>query len=203
MKITKIDIKPKLGINNKYVAEAAEHINKVIMETIGTTAFTEKDKDNIVSHFERELESCEPSIRDNLELLDVPAEYSNLSEITGTNTGVIAYKNCDYLLICNWGSTDQSTDRSFERSFDISIPYFFSTHSSFGLMGSQERLTAEYIGDCDNIYKDAKDFKDYKYIFIYGDIKLDESFSKTRGKKYHIYVNDELRVAIYAPDGWD
>ena len=65
IKISNIYVDPKFGINDKDVADAAEYINKGIMEAIGSTAFTERDKDNIVEHFERELESCEPHIRDN------------------------------------------------------------------------------------------------------------------------------------------
>lgn len=186
MKISKIDVKPKFGINDKYIAEAAEHINKVIMEAIGTTAFTEKDRDNIVSHFERELESCEPNIRDNLRILVVPAEYSNLSEITATESGIIEYKDNDSILICDWDLAGID-----------GIPEFLPPSS---LMALKETLTAEYLGYCDDIFKIIKDKSP---IILYDGDKDLKSLRKTRGQKYHIFGNGKLKATVYTPDGWD
>lgn len=182
MKISKIYVEPKFGINDKYVTDAAEYINKGIMEAIGATAFTEKDKDNIVSHFERELESCEPSIRDNIGLWVVPAEYSNLSEINGAESGVIEYNNG--IIICNWSSADMD-----------GIPRFLPP---FGLLALKETLIAEYVGVCDDIYDAVKD----KNV-IYDENKDFKSLRKVSGQKYNIYANGELKVAIYTPDGWN
>ena len=182
MKISNIYVEPKFGISDKYVAEAAEHINKRIMGSIGTTAFTEKDKDNIVSHFERELESCSPDIRDNLGLWVVPVEYSNLSEINGCECGVIEYNNG--IIICNWFANDLN-----------GFPRFLPP---LGLIGLSETLTAEYVGLCDDIYNAIKD----KNI-IYDENKDFKSLRKVSGIKYNIYANGELKVAVYMPDDWN
>lgn len=186
MKISNIYVEPKFGINDKYVAEAAEHINKRIMESIGTTAFTEKDKDNIVSHFERELESCSLDIRDNLRIWVVPVEYSNLSEITATESGIIEYKDNDSILICDW----------YLAGID-GIPEFSPPSD---LMALKETLTAEYLGYCDDIYKIIKD--KFPIILYDGDKDL-KSLRKTRGQKYHIFGNGKLKATVYTPDGWD
>lgn len=186
MKISNIYVEPKFGINDKYVAEAAEHINKRIMESIGTTAFTEKDKDNIVSHFERELESCSLDIRDNLRIWVVPVEYSNLSEITATESGIIEYKDNDSLLICDW----------YLAGID-GIPEYLHPSS---LEALQETLTAEYIGVCDDIYKAIKDKFPIIFYDGYKDLK---SLRKTRGQKYHIFGNGKLKATVYTPDGWN
>ena len=182
MKISNIYVEPKFGINDKYAVEAAEDINKRIMESIGSTAFTERDKDNIVAHFERELESCEPHIRDNLGLWVVPVEYDNLSEINGCESGVVEYNNG--IIICNWYANDLN-----------GIPRFLPP---LGLLGLSETLTAEYIIVCDDIYEAIKD----KNI-IYDENKDFKSLRKVSGSKYHIYANGELKVAIYTPDNWN
>lgn len=186
MKISNIYVEPKFGIKNKYVAKAAKNINKRIMESIGTTAFTEKDKDNIIQHFKRELESCSPDIRDNLRIWDVPVEYSNLSEITATESGIIEYKDNDSVLICDWNLAGID-----------GIPEY--SHPS-SLMALQETLTAEYLGYCDDIYKIIKD--KFPIILYDGDKDL-KSLRKKRGKKYHIYGNGKLKATVYTPDGWD
>lgn len=182
MKISNIYVEPKFGINDKYVADAAEHINKFIMEAIGATAFTEKDKDNIISHFERELESCDPNIRDNLGLWVIPAEYSDLSEINGCDSGVVEYNNG--IIICNWYANDLN-----------GIPRFLPP---LGLLGLSETLTAEYVGVCDDIYEAVKD----KNI-IYDENKDFKALRNKKGQKFNIYVNGELKVAIYTPDDWN
>lgn len=185
MKISNIYVEPKFGINDKYVVEAAEHINKRIMESIGATAFTEKDKDNIVSHFKRELESCEPNIRDNLGLWVVPVEYSNLSEITATESGIIEYKDNDGILICDWSLAGMD-----------GIPEFLPPSD---LMALKETLTAEYLGYCDDIYKIIKDKSP---IILYDGDKDLKSLRKRRGQKYHIFGNGKLKATVYTPDGW-
>lgn len=186
MKISNIYVEPKFGINDKYIVEAAEHINKRIMESIGATAFTEKDKDNIVSHFKRELESCSPDIRDNLRIWDVPVEYSNLSEITATESGIIEYKDNDSILICDWDLAGMD-----------GIPEFLP---SSDLMALKETLTAEYLGYCDDIYKIIKDKSP---IILYDGDKDLKSLRKTRGQKYHIFGNGKLKATVYTPDGWN
>jgi hypothetical protein len=198
MKISNIYVEPKFGTKDKYVADVAEYINKRIMEAIGTTAFTEKDKENIIQHFQRELDSCTPEIQDKLGLWDIPVEYSNLSEITGAESGVVEYSNLSEItvdesvvieynngiIICNWGLADIE-----------GIPRF---SPPFGLMGLKETLTAEYLGDCDDIYEAVKG----KGI-IYYENKGVESLRKTRGQKYHIFGNGKLKATVYTPDGWD
>lgn len=182
MKISNIYVEPKFGISDKYVADAAEYINKSIMSAIGSTAFTEREKEDIVAHFERELESCEPNIRDNLGLFVIPVEYSNLSEINGRESGVVEYNNG--IVICNWSANDLN-----------GIPRFLPP---LGLLGLSETLTAEYLGICDNIYDAIKD----KNI-IYDENKDFKSLRNKKGRKFNIYANGELKVAIYTPDGWN
>jgi hypothetical protein len=182
MKISNIYVEPKFGINDKYVTDVAEYINKFIMEAIGATAFTEKDKDNIVSRFERELENCEPNIRDNLGLWVVPVEYSDLSEINGCESGVVEYNNG--IIICNWFANDLN-----------GVPRFLPP---LGLLGLSETLTAEYVGVCDDIYDAVKD----KNI-IYDENKDFKALRKKKGQKFNIYANGELKVAIYTPDDWN
>lgn len=186
MKISNIYVEPKFGINDKDVADAAEYINKRIMEAIGSTAFTERDKDNIVAHFERELESCEPHIRDNLGLWVMPVEYENLSEITATESGIIEYKDDNSILICDWDLAGID-----------GIPEFLPPS---GLMALKETLTAEYLGYCDDIYKILKDKSP---IILYDGDKDLKSLRKTRGQKYHIFGNGKLKATVYTPDGWD
>lgn len=186
MKISNIYVEPKFGIKNKYVAKTAKHINKRIMESIGTTAFTEKDKDNIIQHFKRELDSCSPDIRDNLRIWDVPVEFSNLSEITATESGIIEYKDNDSLLICDWYLADID-----------GIPEYLPPSS---LEALQETLTAEYIGVCDDIYKAIKDKSPIIFYDGYKDLK---SLRKTSGRKYRIYGNGKPKAIVYTPDGWD
>lgn len=210
MKISDIYVKLKSSINDEYVAKVADDINKRIKETIrattltekdkvkkeekaiGVIAFTERDRDNIIQHFERELENYSPDIRASLKIAEAIAEYSNLFEITGTKIGLIEYKDNNYfnILICNWYLDD-----------NVGIPY---VSPGLELIAHSETLTAEYLGDCDDIYQELKKVvKDKDRILIFNGVNDLKLLDKIRGKKYHIYANGKLKATIYAPDGWN
>ncbi|QGM80681.1 hypothetical protein [Otariodibacter oris] len=49
-------------VNSIYPQDAAEFINKTVMESIGITAFSPKEEEYIFSTLENEINSCDPDI---------------------------------------------------------------------------------------------------------------------------------------------
>lgn len=52
-----------------YEREAADSINKAVMESIGATAFNADDEYVIVKRFEEEIAECDPDIAKSLKIV--------------------------------------------------------------------------------------------------------------------------------------
>lgn len=77
MKVKNIFVTAKQDQNYSYVRDAADYINRVAMEAIGTTAFNDDDEYSITKFLEYEIASCDSEIRDALE---IQFEYVELED---------------------------------------------------------------------------------------------------------------------------
>lgn len=183
MKITDIKVKAKDGVISDIVDSAVEYINRRCGNAIGTIVYSEEDVRPTEKFLEEEIESCDDYIKERIEIVFEPVEFSNLCEIKGQESGIIVYDN--EVIICNWSSADLN---------GLTLPKLFKT---LGLIALKEKFNAEKVEYCENLLNEL-DGKNVIYDFN-NDF---ENLSNTGGMKFNIYIDDNIQAVVYMPDDW-
>ena len=172
MKITDILVKPKDGVISDIVDSAVEYINRVCSNAIGSVVYSEEDVRPTEKFLEEEIESCDDYIKERIEIVFEPLEFSNLCEIKGQESGSIVYDHEG--IICNWSSADLD-----------GLPKLFEP---LGLIALKEKFNAEKVEYCENILNEL-DGKNVIYDFN-NDF---ETLSNTGGMKFNIKIKSPLK----------
>lgn len=181
MKITDIRVKAKDGVISDIVDSAVEYINRCCGNAIGSVVYSEEDVRPTEKFLEEEIESCDDYIKERIEIVYEPVEFSNLDEIQGQESGVIVYG--DEVIICNWSSADLD-----------GLPKLFEP---LGLISLKEKFNAEKVEYCENLLNEL-DGKNVIYDFN-NDF---ETLSNTGGMKFNIYVDGNIQAVVYMPDDY-
>lgn len=182
MKITDIRVRPKDGVISDIIDSAVEYINRRCGNAIGSVVYSEEDVRPTEKFLEEEIESCDDYIKERIEIVYEPLEFSNLDEIQGQESGLIVYG--DEVIICNWSSADLD-----------GLPKLFEP---LGLISLKEKFNAEKVEYCENLLSEL-DGKNVIYDFN-NDF---ETLSNTGGMKFNIYVDDKIQAVVYMPDDWN
>lgn len=182
MKITDIRVKAKDGVISDIVDSAVEYINSRCSSDIGSVIYSDEDARATKKFLEEEIKSCDDYIKERIEIVYEPLEFSNLCEIQGQESGIIVYGN--EVIICNWSSADLD-----------GLPKLFEP---LGLISLRDKFNAEKVEYCENLLSEL-DGKNVIYDFN-NDF---ESLSDTGGMKFNIYVDNDIQAVVYMPDDWN
>ena len=182
MKIIDVRVKAKDGVISDIVDSAVEYINSRCSSAIGSVVCSEEDIHPIERFLEEEIEGCDDYIKERIEIVREPLEFSNLNEIQGQESGIIVYD--DEVIICNWSSSDLD-----------GLPRLFEP---LGLISLKDKFNAEKVEYCENLLNEL-DGKNVIYDFN-NDF---ETLSNTGGMKFNIYVDGNIQAVVYMPDDWN